>query len=91
VFFLGRKISSSSTQGFHTSTNTATEAVVLRELGTKELRPRGIGYPDPERTKAGNFDLGFLENGFKGPLHPGRLTWNTIMEVWFRSYSFLNG
>ena len=24
-------------------------------------------------------------------LHPGRLTWNIIMEVWFRSFSFLNG
>ena len=24
-------------------------------------------------------------------LHPGRLTWNIIMEVWFRSCSFLNG
>ena len=21
-------------------------------------------------------------------LHPGRLTWNIIMEVWFRSFSF---
>ena len=25
------------------------------------------------------------------PIHPGRLTWNIIMEVWFRSFSFLNG
>ena len=24
-------------------------------------------------------------------VHPGRLTWNIIMEVWFRSFSFLNG
>ncbi len=24
-------------------------------------------------------------------LHPWRLTWNIIMEVWFRSFSFLNG
>ena len=27
----------------------------------------------------------------KHTLHPGRLTWNIIMEVWFRSFSFLNG
>ena len=29
------------------------------------------------------------EHGFL--VHPGRLTWNRLMEVWFRSFSFLNG
>ena len=32
-----------------------------------------------------------LVHFLKDHVHPWRLTWNIIMEVWFRSFSFLNG
>ena len=39
------------------------------------------------REKLGNL---MRKLGDFGPLHPGKLTWNTIMEVWFRWFSFSN-
>ena len=35
--------------------------------------------------------LKIIQNQELKPLHPCRLTWNIIMEVWFRSCSFPNG
>ena len=42
---------------------------------------------EPQKPK--NHRVVFLDVFF--PLNPGRLTWNIIMEVWFRSFSYLNG
>ena len=38
-----------------------------------------------------SWSTGKLEMRKKGGVHPWRLTWNIIMEVWFRSFSFLHG
>ena len=58
-----------------------------RSLGAWfELPSRKLTYPAKMAYLKIIFDLG---DDCHTLVHPGRLTWNRIMEVWFRSFSFL--
>ena len=56
---------------------------VTRTLRAGFILPRGM----PHATKK-TLQVGWIK---KPRIHLGRLTWNITMEVWFRSFSFLNG